>query len=103
MLFESCVDSLDSALAAARGGAGRIELCANLDADGTTPDLDLIAQCAELVSIPATVMIRPRAGSFVYDAGEALAMERSIREAQAAGARGIVVGALTRGGNIDRQ
>ena len=102
-LFESCVDSLDSALSAARGGAGRIELCANLDADGTTPELDLITQGAELVSVPVSAMIRPRPGSFVYDAGEASAMERSIRAAKAAGARGIVVGALTAHGDVDRQ
>jgi copper homeostasis protein len=103
MLLESCVDSLDSALSAARGGAGRIELCANLDADGTTPDLELIAQCAKGVSIPVSVLIRPRPGNFVYDAAEASAMEQSIHAARAAGARGIVVGALTGAGDVARQ
>src|SRR5262249_10015806 len=103
MLLECCVDSVDSALSAARGGAGRIELCTNLDVDGTTPDADLIARCAELVSIPVAVMIRPRPGSFVYDAGEARMIERSIHEAEAAGARGIVVGALTGDGDVDRE
>jgi len=36
-LFELCVESLKAALAAERGGADRIELCARLDLSGITP------------------------------------------------------------------
>jgi copper homeostasis protein len=93
-LFESCIDSHAAAVASARGGAGRVELCARLDVGGTTPDAGLIARCVAAVAIPVFVMIRPRGGDFVYDRGEIAAMEADIDRAIAAGAHGVVFGAL---------
>jgi copper homeostasis protein len=101
VLLESCVDSLEAAIAAARGGAGRIELCANLDIGGTTPAADLIARCVERLAIPVFVMVRPRGGDFVYETDELRAMERSIHTAAASGAHGVVFGALGGDGRID--
>ena len=103
VLFESCVDSLESAVASARGGAGRIELCANLDVGGTTPDVDLIRRCTGAIEIPVFVMIRSRGGGFCYDAGELQAMVGMIRQAIESGAGGIVVGALRADGAIDTE
>ena len=57
-----------------RRGSGPDELCARLDVGGTTPDVALIERCAASVAIPVFVMIRPRGGDFVYDAGEVAAM-----------------------------
>ena len=101
VLLESCVDSLEAAIASERGGAGRIELCADLHVGGTTPDAHLIARAVEHIAIPVFVMIRPRGGDFVYDAGEVDVMVRSIRAVAASGARGIVCGALRRDGAVD--
>jgi copper homeostasis protein len=101
LLFESCVDGNDAALASALGGAGRVELCARLDVGGTTPDVALIEQCVASIAIPVFVMIRPRGGGFVYDAGEIAAMEAAIGTARAAGAAGVVFGAIRPDATID--
>lgn len=101
VLFESCVDSLDAALASAAGGADRIELCARLDLGGTTPDPALTARCAAALAIPVFAMIRPRGGPFVHDAPELAAMAQEIRRAAAAGADGVVFGVLGADGTVD--
>jgi copper homeostasis protein len=101
VLFESCIDSHDGALASAGGGAGRVELCARLDLGGTTPDRALIERCVATVPIPVFVMIRPRGGGFVYDAGEVATMAADIRAASEAGAHGVVFGALRPDATLD--
>lgn len=100
-LFESCVDALSTSVASAEGGARRLELCANLDLGGTTPDAALVTRCVAAVTIPVFVMVRPRGGDFVYDEAEAASMLYDIAVMKHAGAHGIVCGALTADGNID--
>jgi len=101
VLVEGCVEGLADAQAAARGGADRLELCADLSVGGTTPSAEVIRAVKARVFIPVFVMARPRGGSFVYDAGEVDATHRDIERVIAAGADGVVVGALTQSNEID--
>ena len=95
ILVEAAVESLDAALAAAEGGAHRIELCADLAQGGTTPTVRLLRDCHSQVVIPIFVLVRPRAGDFVYTEAEHHTMLEQIHRAKDAGAHGIVTGTLT--------
>ena len=53
------------------------------------------------LTIPVFVLVRPRAGNFVYTAEEVDGMREAIESAISAGADGIVTGALTSGGQVD--
>ncbi len=101
VLVEACVDTVGSALAAAEGGAGRVELCANLVEGGTTPSAGTIALARERLGIPLFVLVRPRGGDFLYDADEVAVMRRDVDAARRLGADGVVVGALTPEGRVD--
>ena len=67
MILEVCVDSTASALAAKRGGADRLELCADLIVGGTTPSLALVRQVKAETGLPVRALLRPRFGDFCYD------------------------------------
>src|SRR5688572_1725447 len=56
ILVEAAVETTESALAAERAGAGRVELCARLDEGGTTPGAGLIASVTTQIGIPVFVM-----------------------------------------------
>ncbi|HMG71091.1 MAG TPA: copper homeostasis protein CutC [Gemmatimonadaceae bacterium] len=100
-LVEAAVETPESALAAERAGADRIELCENLSEGGTTPGEGLIAAVTERTRIPVFVLIRPRAGGFVYSRNEFEEMTRDIERAGSLGIAGIVTGALTAQGRVD--
>lgn len=101
VLVESCVDSLDGALASVAGGARRLEVCARLEVGGTTPDPALVAAIVAAVPVPVLTMVRPHGGRFVYGDGDVEAMVRGIRAMRAAGAHGLVFGALAPDGTLD--
>lgn len=101
--LEVCLESPESAIAARAGGAGRIELCSWMDAGGVTPSAGLIRAVRRVVGIPLFVLIRPRPGDFVYSAAELRTMDDDIRAARDLGADGVVIGALTARGTVDRR
>lgn len=101
VLVEACVDTVDSAVAAEQGGADRVELCDDLVEGGTTPSAGMIELCAERLTIPVFVIIRPRGGDFFYSDAEFEVMRRDVARAAALGAGGVVLGVLNRDGTID--
>lgn len=99
--LEVCADSVESALAAQRGGAHRIELCSGLVEGGTTPSSGLISTVRTRLSIPVYVMIRPRNGDFCYGQEDFETMEQDVLTAKQLGADGVVFGILTEDGRVD--
>ena len=100
-VLEVCVDSTASALAAKRGGADRLELCADLIVGGTTPSLTLVQQVKAETGLPVRALLRPRFGDFCYDSYELAQLEQLAAELVEAGADGIVTGVLTPEGALD--
>lgn len=101
VLIEAAVESLDDALAAVAGGAHRLELCADLDAGGTTPERALVASVLANVRVPVVVMIRPRPGDYAYSRPELDRMRRDVALALVLGAAGVVVGVLGEDREVD--
>ena len=101
VLIEACVDAIDAAQAAERGGASRLELCGELLQGGVTPSAGLISAVRDHVRIPLFVLIRPRTGDFLHTGAEVDVMRRDIVQAKALGADGVVFGALTADGDVD--
>lgn len=99
-LVEAYVDQLDTALAAERNGAGRLELCGPGEG-GLTPSPDLLASVLKNARIPVHVMVRPRTGDFVYTDAEFAQMRDEVAMAKAAGAAGVVFGISLPDGTLD--
>ena len=88
-------------------GAARVEVCQALGLGGLTPSAGLVEAAVAAASAAGAhgfvhVLVRPRGGGFVYDADERDTIVRDIRIARSLGADGVVVGALTEAGELDR-
>lgn len=101
MILEICTGSIESVLAAKAGGAQRVELCSALAEGGVTPSVGLMREARQVEGIKMNVLIRPRGGDFLYSEEEIRIMEADIRAAREVGADGVVIGALTKEGNVD--
>ena len=101
ILLECCVGSVESAVNAELGGAGRVELCAALELGGVTPSSAAIRLARERIDIPLFVLVRPRGGDFHYSPVEVEVMKTDIAAARDLGADGIVLGILREDGNVD--
>ena len=101
-LLEVCCGNLESVDAAVAGGARRIELCSALEVDGLTPPVEWIREVRKRYpSLIIHVLVRSRAGDFVYTEEEVETMAAQVEEALEAGVDGIVIGCLTAGGDVD--
>ena len=103
VLLEVCANSVESALAAQQGGAARVELCENLYEGGTTPSHGDILVARKLLQIKLYVLIRPRAGDFLYTGVEYEIMTADVKHCIEAGCDGIVIGLLNADGTVDKE
>lgn len=92
---------LASCLTAEERGANRIELCANPHEGGTTPSYGTIAMARAHTSIQLFPIIRPRGGDFLYTDMEFRAMVADIEQCEQLGCDGVVIGMLTKDGEVD--
>lgn len=86
--------TLKSALIAQVNGADRIELCADMEVGGTTPNFEMVKQAREQLDIDLYVMIRPRGGNFVNTDVEFLQMQADIAALKKLNVNGFVFGIL---------
>jgi copper homeostasis protein len=106
---EICIDDVVGAPLAEACGADRVEVCAALSEGGTTPSIGLVGQILTRVrTLAVTVLIRPRAGDFVYSPAELDVMSADIAAVRALPAPtgvqvGFSVGVLTADGRIDTE
>ena len=101
-ILEICAADIDSVVAAANGGADRVELCCALSEGGLTPSIGMIEDAKSASGIKVNVLIRPRSGDFLYSQAEIRTMIRDIAYCRRIGVNGVVCGALTSDGNIDK-
>ena len=99
-VLECCVDSVESALAAAEGGADRLELCSALVIGGVSPGLALFEQVSARCDLPVRVLLRPRFGDFLYTDYEFQILKREVSLFREAGAEGVVIGCLLEDGGL---
>jgi copper homeostasis protein len=103
LILEACIDSVEAAIAAQKGGAKRVELCADLLEGGITPSSGTIQLARQRIDIGLNVMIRPRGGDFCFSDIEFGVMKLDIERAKGLGADGAVIGILNQDGSIDKE
>lgn len=90
--------SAQDAVAAAAGGADRLELAGDMAADGLTPSVEEFARIRAAVHIPLRVMLRDGDGFLPRDLDALTATAQALR---AEGADEFVLGFLTPEGAVD--
>ena len=101
--LEICCSNWRSALAADLAGAHRIELCTGLADGGITPSAGLVQQCVNQLNLYVHVLIRPRAGDFLYSKEELAIMRKDVAFCKEQGVQGVVFGFLNADGSVDKQ
>lgn len=101
--LEVCIDTLESARNAIKGGANRLELCHSLVIGGISASPYLFRQIREESDIKIHAMVRPRFGDFLYTDSEFEIMREEIKAWYRLGADGVVLGILHASGNLDME
>lgn len=102
-ILEVCADSVQSAIAAQKGGAGRIELCADLVVGGTSPSPALFKQVRKYTDLKIRTLLRPRFGDFCYDEYEFQSIKEEVEMFRELGADGVVIGILRPDGSLNME
>lgn len=100
-MLEVCVDTLSAAVLAVSAGAQRIELSSQLSVGGLTPSTELIGRVRDAIAVPLIVLVRSRAGDFVYDASERDTMFNQAEKIATLGVDGIAIGGLSSAKTLD--
>ena len=107
LAVEIAVQSVEGARIARHHGATRVELCQGLALGGLTPSIGAVtlavADAREAGAADVHILIRPRPGDFVYSRTDRRVMERDVSAFRELGAAGVVIGALTEDGSLDRR
>jgi copper homeostasis protein len=90
----------DDAANAEEGGADRLEIVADMSADGLSPDVATVADIRRATALPVRVMLRAEEG-FLTSTSELQRLARSADQYAGAGADGFVFGFLTPDASID--
>ena len=99
-ILECCVDSVESAIEAKKGGANRIELCSGLVIGGLSPSKALFEAVRENVDIRIHTLLRSRFGDFCYTDYEHELLKKEVRMFRELGADGVVIGTLRPDGSL---
>jgi len=102
LILEVIASSVEDAIAAARGGAHRLEVVRDLSSGGLTPAIDLVRRIQREVPLPLRVMVRESDGFACGSTDECRALADYAMMLDALGVDGIVVG-WTRDARIDEE
>ncbi len=103
MLLElACFNPASSRIAAAVG-VHRLELCEDYPSGGRTPSMDYFRETRRVFQGDIFVMIRPRAGDYVFSETEFSKMTVEVKAFKSAGANGFVSGFFTEEGAINEE
>jgi len=100
-IIEVCVATVEAAIAAEHSGAERIELCRNIENGGTTPSYADIAYCVKNLKLKTNVLVRPRAGNFMYSEAEFEIIKNDVLYCKSLGVNAVVVGFLHEDFTVD--
>ncbi len=107
LAVEIAVQGVEGARIARQLGATRVELCQGLVLGGLTPSFGAVsvavADARAAGADDVHVLIRPRPGDFVFSRSDRDVMKRDIDECSRLGAAGVVIGALSEDGSLDRR
>ena len=94
IIVEVCTGGYTDCMAAAKGGAQRVELNSALSVGGLTPSTAVLKRVKRETDLKVICMVRPRAAGFCYDETEFSIMMDEAKELLDAGADGIAFGFL---------